>query len=162
MQRILNRMAIATVVIALAGPSLSSASAQQAESMMSDLMTSSETRMIGARVYTMDLARAERFYGEVFGMTVVQRIGDYEIVLGFPDAKRTGVILYRPSSRDKMRPNGGFVIMVPDVDKVVRRTPAAGGTVARVPAPEKPGQAIKVGFVTDPDGSYIEILGLAR
>ena len=115
-----------------------------------------------------DVARAMRFYRELFGMEVIH---DYEGPIGrHPQGRQ--VVLSTPGAEDLIAlthipgepvgPAGvnhfGFTLMsTDDVDRAVEEAIAAGGTLKRRVEAEVDGTLERFAYVTDPDGYSIEL-----
>lgn len=109
------------------------------------------------RLYVADIARGEKFYHEVFGANVVQKMGDNVRIMIFPGGAMPGIILIQ--SRDEARMNGSFVIQVPDVQDILRRAAANGGVPMNTRfAQQVEGMAARSSHFTDPDGNIVEVL----
>jgi predicted enzyme related to lactoylglutathione lyase len=91
-------------------------------------------RVIMLRLYVADIARGEKFYHEVLGTNVVQKMGDKVRIMMFPGGAIPGIILIQ--SPDQARMNGSFVIQVPDVQATLARAAANGGTLMNTERPE--------------------------
>ena len=118
--------------------------------------------LMSAHVRVADMARSERFYGQVFGMAMTNAVSPREHVLRFPNTDTTvsGIILLLAT---KPEPNGGFLIQVPDIEATVARVAAAGGTVTRMPNQPRPGAVpVRNAMITDPDGTRIEVMQFVR
>lgn len=108
------------------------------------------------RVYVTDFARSERFYRDVFGLSEPRAVGDHERVFTLPEGPRLVLEL-----TEAPRGNGGFALVVADIDAVMSRTPAAGGAILE-PARDLRSMPMRIAFVTDPDGATIEVLQSIR
>jgi predicted enzyme related to lactoylglutathione lyase len=114
-------------------------------------------RVIMLRLYAADIARAEKFYNEVLGANVVQRMGDKVRIMVFPGGTLPGIILIQ--SPDEARMNGSFVIQVPDVQATLQRAAANGGAPINTRfAQNIEGMAANSSHFTDPDGNIVEAL----
>jgi predicted enzyme related to lactoylglutathione lyase len=114
-------------------------------------------RVIMLRLYVADIARGEKFYHEVLGATVMQKMGDKVRIMTFPGGALPGIILIQ--SPDEARMNGSFVIQVPDVQDTLRRAAANGGTLMNTRfAQQVEGMSARSSHFTDPDGNIVEVL----
>ena len=114
-------------------------------------------RVIMLRLFVADIARGEKFYHEVFGANVVQKMGDNVRIMIFPGGAMPGIILIQ--SRDEVSMNGSFVIQVPDVQATLRRAAANGGTLMNTRfAQQVEGMPASSSHFTDPDGNIVEVL----
>jgi predicted enzyme related to lactoylglutathione lyase len=118
-------------------------------------------RVIMLRLHVSDLARAEKFYQEVLGATVVQKMGDNVGIMNFPGGVLPGLILIQ--SREEEHMSGSFVIQVPDLEATLASAAANGGKVMttrfsqdiqKMPAQSR--------HVFDPDGNDIEVLQIGK
>ena len=116
-------------------------------------------RVMMLRLYVSDIARAERFYHEVFGTTVLQKLGDKVRIMGFPGGGLPGIILIQ--SPDEVRMNGSFVMQVPDVQATLASAAANGGVLMNTHFSQQvEGMPARSSHFTDPDGNIIEVLQL--
>ena len=114
-------------------------------------------RVIMLRLFVADLARAEKFYHEVFGTTVLQKMGDNVRIMNFPGGTLPGIILIK--SPDEVRMNGSFVMQVADVQDTLARAAANGGTLMNTRFSQQvEGMPAQSSHFTDPDGNIIEVL----
>ncbi len=113
-------------------------------------------RLSIVRVYSTDLERGQRFYEGVFGMHLAHTYADREIMMALPEKDAPGFALVVTDPQSP-HPKGGFVVVVPDIDRVMRAAPELGGAVTR-PVVDVPSGNLRIGFVTDPDGTTIEIV----
>ena len=118
-------------------------------------------KVIMLRLYVSDLARGEKFYHEVFGTTVVQKMGDNVRIMTFPGGALPGIIMIKSPEETQM--NGSFVIQVPDMEAALARAAANGGKplatrfsqdVQNMPAQSR--------HVIDPDGNDIEVMQVGK
>jgi lactoylglutathione lyase len=120
----------------------------------------------GVGIRSRDLDRSIRFYSDIFGMKVGQRLPHgtlTEVILTFGgEATDATIILMKDSAPGKSPPiaMGGvfikMVITVQDMDALVARLKKAG-----LPAGEPHGtMGCKILFVTDPDGFRDEVIQL--
>jgi predicted enzyme related to lactoylglutathione lyase len=117
-------------------------------------------RIVMVKVYVTDFARSERFYRDVFGLgaphayNASERAFTFPSQTGVPDPNAPLLVLVQTPTA---RPNGMFALLVPDLDAVMARVPAAGGAITR-PAADLPSAHVRLGFITDPDGASIEVI----
>jgi lactoylglutathione lyase len=117
--------------------------------------------------YVADVERALAFYVGLLGMKEHLRIpvgnGVNEVVLGFPEAKGSGVILMWNTERTKPYTHGDsynrLVLRVSDVDAATRVLQEASVPVVTEPT-DAPG--LRYSMVRDPDGYVVELLQLKR
>jgi predicted enzyme related to lactoylglutathione lyase len=118
-------------------------------------------RVMMLRLYVSDLARAEDFYHEVLGATVVQKMGDKVGIMNFPGGVLPGLILIQ-SPKDELK-SGSFVIQVPDLEATLASAAANGGKVMTTrfsqDVEKMPAQSR---HVFDPDGNDIEVLQIGK
>jgi predicted enzyme related to lactoylglutathione lyase len=117
-------------------------------------------RVIMLRLYVSDLARAENFYHEVLGATVVQKMGDKVGIMTFPGGA-PGLILIQ-SPKDELK-GGSFVIQVPDLEATLASATANGGKVMTTrfsqDIQKNPAQSR---HCFDPDGNDLEVLQIGK
>jgi len=114
-------------------------------------------RVIMLRLYVADLARGEKFYHEVFGTSVMEKLGDNVMILNFPGGALPGIIMIK--SADEARMNGSFVMQVPDVQATLARAAANGGILMNTRfAQQVEGMPARSSHFTDPDGNIVEVL----
>jgi predicted enzyme related to lactoylglutathione lyase len=118
-------------------------------------------RVIMLRLYTDDFGRSERFYEAVFGVKMVQNMGDHAHILVFPHGATPGIILIKaPAKEHRM---GSFVVQAPDLAGTLDRAKANGATLANehfaAPVQGMPAQS---GLFTDPDGNLVEVLQIGK
>lgn len=114
------------------------------------------------RLAVADLARSERFYGEVFGLQVTRRAtvtheayALEEAILGLNGAAPgTSIILTRFDDGRQLPPAGAAWVgfLVPDIQDTAERIVAGGGEVL-VPVHENHG--VQALHARDPDGHMI-------
>src|SRR5262245_35846070 len=114
-----------------------------------------------------DVDRALSFYIGFLGMTEQLRLpighGVVEVVLGFPDAKGSGVILMWDEKRATPYRHGDaynrLVVRIFDVDAA-----AAAARARDIPIVNEPTDApgLRFAVVRDPDGFLVEFLELKR
>jgi predicted enzyme related to lactoylglutathione lyase len=118
-------------------------------------------RVIMLRLYVSDLDRGEKFYHEVFGTTVVQKMGDNVRIMNFPGGVLPGIIMIKSAEEAKM--NGSFLVQVPDVQATLDRAAANGGVLHNTHFAEKvEGMPAQSSHLTDPDGNIIEVLQIGK
>jgi predicted enzyme related to lactoylglutathione lyase len=113
-----------------------------------------------------DLDAMARYYGAVHGLTEITRVQSEvdgspidEIILGVDGAFGGGLILFTFVGRPA--PVTGEVILgfvVDDIDALIARALAAGGSVVEKPRAPGAAGASLVAFVTDPEGHLAEIV----
>src|SRR5689334_19616498 len=59
-------------------------------------------RVIMLRLYVADLARGEKFYHEVFGTSVMQKMGDNVLIMNFPGGVLPGIIMIKSAEEARM------------------------------------------------------------
>lgn len=117
---------------------------------------SSTPAIMMVHVRTTDMARTERFYRDVFGMGVTNAVSPREHILRVSGTGPTvaGVALLLVEEK---RPNGGFLIQVPDIAHAVARVEAAGGKVIRGPR-DSAGAGVRNAMISDSEGTLIELM----
>lgn len=114
-------------------------------------------RVIMLRLYVSDLDRGEKFYREVFGTTVVQKMGDKVRIMIFPGGVMPGIIMIKSPEEATM--NGSFVVQVPDLKATLDRAAANGGKLMNTNfAQQVENMPAKSSHFIDPDGNVIEVL----
>jgi catechol 2,3-dioxygenase-like lactoylglutathione lyase family enzyme len=113
-------------------------------------------RLMLVRVYVTDLDRSERFYRAVFGFSAAQAFGPDNRMFGPPSATTPSIVL---AHVDQPRGNGGFALAVNDAAAVMDAAVAAGGTIQRQ---AQQAHGMPIGFITDPDGTTIEVIQLPQ
>lgn len=120
-----------------------------------------------ARVAAPDVAAAAAFYRSAFGMQEVQRYerpGFLEVILNFgrtvEEAKaaqttRIALITRRPDQPAEGVSN--LVLNVGDMDKVVARVTAGGGTIEKPPSRSATSGNV-IAMVRDPAGNRVELI----
>jgi len=113
-----------------------------------------------------DLAAAERFYGDVFGLVVSHRhssdeheYGQEESMLSIP-GQHGGVPLILTRYFRRRPPAAGAAwtgFTVPDLDATVAAIEAAGGTI-EVPIHTSSSHPVRAVVASDPDGHMIEVI----
>lgn len=145
--------ALASASIALS----TSASAQPAQPAQPAAGPVPASRVIMIRMFVSDLARGEKFYHEVLGTTVVQKMGENVSILNFPKGTLPGIIMIKSPQVTQMK--SSFVIQVPDLEGVLARGAANGGSVQTMRfAQQVEGMPAKSRHLLDPDGNDIEVL----
>lgn len=140
-------------------------SAQQATSSQS---TSSQAtgpvatpRIIMLRLYVNDLDRGEKFYHEVFGTTVVRKMGDNVRIMNFPGGVLPGIIMIKSTQGVQM--TGSFLIQVPNVQAALDLAAANGGKLRNTHFSEQVGgMPANSSHFTDPDGNVIEVFQIGK
>jgi predicted enzyme related to lactoylglutathione lyase len=104
-----------------------------------------------------DQARSIRFYREGMGAVGETPINDHETIVNFRSGVSINVVKAAP---DFVAGEGalGFVFQTADLDTLVARVPAAGGTIIRPASDGKATGGVRVAFVRDPDGTRIECI----
>lgn len=114
-------------------------------------------RVIMLRLYVADIDRGEKFYHEVFGTTVLQKMGDNVRIMNFPGGTLPGIIMIK--SADEVRMNGSFVMQVANVQETLAKAAANGGTLMNTAfAQNVEGMPARSSHFTDPDGNIVEVL----
>lgn len=114
-------------------------------------------RIIMLRWFVADLQRATKFYQTVFGMNVVQHMGDKVNIMMFPGGSMPGLILIQSASEKEM--NGSFVIQVADVKATLAKAEAAGGKLMNTRFAQKiDGVPASSSHFIDPDGNIVEVM----
>ncbi|GAC1592282.1 MAG: lactoylglutathione lyase [Acidimicrobiales bacterium] len=124
-------------------------------------------RFAATGIVVKDLDRAVTFYTEVIGMKQLQRVEVpdlqlREAILNFDGRGAALVLMEYAEGADPGdygspgAPGGKIVVSSEDPVALVEAVRAAGGSVVR--EPRNSGFGL-VGFVKDPDGTTIEILG---
>ena len=75
------------------------------------------------------------------------------------DASTLVLVLAQASTRT-MSDAVNFAIAVPDLDVVLARVTAAGGTIVRQPASGAATGGVRVAIIKDPEGNGIEVIGV--
>jgi len=119
-------------------------------------MSTVTPRFVLMRVYAHDMAKSEHFYREVFGFDAAQAPNPHERVFTLPD----GLHLVLNEQPATPHGNGSFGLIVSDLNAVLGRVVAAGGTVTRAPATEM-NNSVRLALVTDPDGTLVEVIQIA-
>lgn len=110
-------------------------------------------RIMIVRVFTTDIDRAEHFYRTVFGWNAPQAFGADNKMFGAPSPTAPSLLLVRAT---EARANPFLAIAVNDTAAIMAAVEANGGTVQR-PASSQ-GHGMPIGFITDPDGTTIELI----
>src|SRR6185295_5580488 len=103
----------------------------------------------------------------VLGMEEQMRLdiggGEHEVVLGFPGAKGSGLLLVWADGRTQPYELGDgysrFVIRVSDVDRATAELAARGVTVT---VPPTDAEFVRYSMIRDPDGYLIELLQVKK
>jgi lactoylglutathione lyase len=112
-----------------------------------------------------DLAKSADFYKRIFGMTTITKLKlpeMDEIILGFEGSKGAAVVLMHytdGSDPDTTNLPVKVVLYVPDPGALADAVAAEGLEVVRVPEPVPELGGTVIGFVKDPDGYTIELIG---
>jgi predicted enzyme related to lactoylglutathione lyase len=114
--------------------------------------------LAAVKIFVMDMDRSEHFYREVFGLGETQKILN-ERVFALPGGG-TSVARIALVQADHHHEPGSFGMYVADAADIVRRATAAGSTAPRPMV--SLGPSGNIGFITDPDGTLIELIQLAR
>jgi lactoylglutathione lyase len=117
--------------------------------------------------YVSDVERALGFYVGLLGMQEQLRIpignGVFEVVLGFPETKGSGLILMWNTERTAPYAHGDaynrLVLRVSDVDAATRVLRQSSVPIVKEPT-DAPG--LRYSMVRDPDGYVVELLQLKR
>lgn len=119
--------------------------------------TTASPQVIMLRLFVSDLDRGEKFYHEVFGMTVVQKMGDNVRIMIFPGGVMPGIIMIK--SADEKTMNGSFVVRVPNLRATLDRAAANGGKLMDTRfAQQIDSMSARSSHFIDPDGNVIEVL----
>ena len=119
------------------------------------------------KVIVTDLDGMARYYGDVFGLTELQRVqGEIdgsaidEIILGL-EGEYGGLILLNWVGQPA--PTGEVILgfTTPDIGALFSRAESAGGKVREAPIERAEAGGLKVGFVTDPEGHLAEVVEVA-
>ena len=124
-------------------------------------------RFAATGIVVQDLERSVRFYTEVIGMQQLQQVDVpdlklREVILNFGGRGAALVLMEYAAGADPGglgspgAPGGKIVVSAEDPVALVAAVRDAGGTVVREPSDTGFGL---VGFVNDPDGTAIEIIG---
>jgi predicted enzyme related to lactoylglutathione lyase len=108
------------------------------------------------KLFVGSVKAAEKFYGEVFGASLVYKVAKNAHVLTFPGGF-PGLILLkkRPGDQNKF---GAFIMQVPNLDAAKALAVANGAKVQQNFSGNPGGKAAKSVDVLDPWGNQIEIL----
>lgn len=146
---------------ALVGASLSIALSGSALAQQAQVGPVAAPRVIMLRMFVSDLARGEKFYHEVFGTTVVRRMGENVSILNFPGGALPGIIMIKSSQVTQMK--SSFVIQVPDMEATLARGAANGGSAESHRFAEAvQGMPAASHHLLDPDGNDIEVLQIGK
>jgi predicted enzyme related to lactoylglutathione lyase len=128
-----------------------------------------ETRIRSVRVSAENVAATAKFYENTFGLRQVrevQRDGKlFEIILNYGDTveaastsrnPRLVIILRQPNAPAPSVAN--LIFGVKDVDAVIARAVKAGGTQSRA-VTQSATTGSRIGFIKDPAGNEIELIG---
>lgn len=118
-------------------------------------------RVLMLRLYVSDLDRGEKFYHEVFGTNVVQKMGDKVRILNFPGGAMPGIIMIQSPEEATM--NGSVVMQVPDLQAALAKAAANGGKLKDTRfAQQVEGMPARSSHFSDPDGNLIEVLQIGQ
>lgn len=117
------------------------------------------------KIIVADLAAMERFYVDGLGLGVVNRISVDEAgwaldetILSVGPAPGTHLNLLQYRNAPAPAPGEAVVgLSVEDIEGVVATAVAAGGAI-KVPVQDVPGMALRLAYVTDPEGHTIELI----
>jgi len=126
-------------------------------------------RFAATGIVVQDLDRAVGFYTDIIGMQELQRVDVpdlklREAILNFGGRGAALVLMEYAEGADPGgygspgAPGGKIVVSTDDPAALVEAVRQAGGTVTREPSASSSGFGV-VGFVLDPDGTAIEIIG---
>jgi predicted enzyme related to lactoylglutathione lyase len=128
-----------------------------------------ETRIRSVRVSAEDVAGVAKFYEDAFGLRQVRAVQRdeklFEIILNYGDSveaaaasksPRLVIILRQPNAPAPSVSN--LIFGVKDVDATIDRVVKAGGKPSR-PVTQSATTGARVGFVRDPAGNEIELIG---
>jgi predicted enzyme related to lactoylglutathione lyase len=126
-----------------------------------------EVTLNSARVGAEDVAAAEKFYEDAFGLKEVNRLefpGTVEVMLNFgatmDAAKANGaaqIVIMTRESDDIADAVPHIIFNVTDVAAIAKAVVAAGGTMDGEPQPFGD-TGIVIGFAKDPAGNRIELI----
>ena len=114
-------------------------------------------KVFAVAIRAADMAKTVRFYREAMGATKATPLTPRETMLSFPSGIGINVIQAAPDAA-KGEGATGFIFQTADIEALVGKVEAAGGTVARAPSDGKATGGVRVAFVRDPDGSRIEVI----
>lgn len=113
-------------------------------------------RVIMLRLYVADIDRGEKFYHEVFGTTVLQKMGENVHIMNFPGGPAGHHHDQEPRRSAHERQ---LVMQVPDVQATLAKAATNGGTLMNTQfAQNVEGMPARSSHFTDPDGNIIEVL----
>lgn len=148
---------VSCAVTAKAAPASSPAPSATHAPVAQPITPVTTARIVMLRVYVADIARAEKFYHEVFGTTVVQKLGENVRVTVMPGGAFPGIILIQ--SPDEVRMNGSWVMQVSNVEETLAKAQANGATLMHTEFAENVGgMPARSTHLVDPDGNIIEVL----
>ena len=129
-------------------------------------MTSPSIHLAFFKLNVPDMDAALKFYGEVFGFTVIQSFDEAEFlehIMGLPGQEAGPNLLlvqYKDGRAVPVGPGHGPVgFMTDDIDAVFAKAVAAG---AKPIVPVFDMGPVKVGIFLDPDGHEIELVQQAQ
>jgi len=125
-------------------------------------------RLRASRVAADNVVSVAQFYVSALGMKqtrIVERDGaPFEVLLNYGStteeaaaSRQTKLVILLRKPGDPAPSLSNLVFGVPDVDSVVSRAVAAGGTISRPVTVSKTSGA-KIAFVRDPAGNEIELI----
>lgn len=129
---------------------------------MSDLATYSFTKLV-----VHDLDAMVRFYGDVYGLTELQRVSASiageaidEVILASAQGAYSGLILLSWPHATTPAPAGSVIVgfTTTDIEALFARAVAAGATVREAPAASPAAPGFIVGFLVDPEGHLTEVV----
>ncbi|MFN8027420.1 MAG: VOC family protein [Acidimicrobiia bacterium] len=113
-------------------------------------------KILMLKIYVGDIAKAQQFYGNVFGAKGSLTVGSKALIVGLPNGG-PGLVLLQKGKGDKDK-HGAFIVQVPDLEAAKALALANGakeqGTFAGAPT----GTVAKSVDVLDPWGNQVEIL----
>lgn len=119
------------------------------------------------KIIVKDLAAAERFYTELFGLEVVAHLnlgeGEEllnEVVLKTAGAQPPAANLILVNFPNRPCPAAGEAatgFVVDDIDATLEKAAATGGTI-EVPATDVPEHGLRAAYLLDPQGHRVELL----
>jgi len=113
------------------------------------------------RIYVSDVARSEKFYHEVLGANVMQKMGEAVRIMMFSGGAMPGIILIQSPEVATM--HGSFVVQVPDLQGTLSRAAANGGTLKNTSfSQQMAGVPARSSHFADPDGNLIEVLQVGQ
>lgn len=156
MKRFVGAALCAIALAACASANAQQAVPAQAQQSAAPTAAGERPRVMLVRVWVTDMARAENFYRTVFGFGAPQAFGPGNKMFGAPSMTAPSIVL---AQTEEPRGNGSFALAVDDAAAVMDAVVAAGGSVER---PAQQAHGMPIGFVTDPDGTLIEVIQIPR